>query len=227
MKKPIIVFAHGWGFGRGVWWPLIKKLPDYPTVRLDFGFFGDARCIRCFPEDQPWVAVGHSLGVLWLLHQFNDKKNRKAWSLCQGFLSINGFSRYAQNRTFFEGIPVRVLERMIAVLHRNPIAVLQDFQLRSGLMTSLKLKNKDKIHVPRLVEGLNWLKKYDERSTWRNLPFPRQALSCRNDLIAPEALTKASFKKEEILWSKQGGHLLPLSAPKTTAKVLKRFIKSL
>ena len=60
------VLVHGWGFHTGIWAEIVERLPGAEITLIDLGFVtGGPASARDWPEDA--VAVGHSLGVLWLL----------------------------------------------------------------------------------------------------------------------------------------------------------------
>ena len=71
MRGAQLVLVHGWGFDSGVWDPLRALMGNTVTRVHDLGFFGHPA--EALPESTaitgaPVVAVGHSLGFMWLLH---------------------------------------------------------------------------------------------------------------------------------------------------------------
>lgn len=79
------VLVHGWGFNASIWTPLIAQLGDAETTAVDLGFVGSGgnAGVPDWPEDA--IAVGHSLGVLWLLKNGGGR--------FAGLVSIQGFDR--------------------------------------------------------------------------------------------------------------------------------------
>src|SRR4029079_16059829 len=60
------VLVHGWGFNAGIWRELVRHLPGAEISFVDLGFIrGGPKGIDTWPENA--IAVGHSLGALWLL----------------------------------------------------------------------------------------------------------------------------------------------------------------
>ena len=125
MKAPLLVLVHGWGFDASVWTPLREALDGVETIAFDLGFYGHPRR-PALPADgsRRLVAVGHSLGLLWLLHE-----RPFAW---RGLIGINGFPRFAAAADFPEGVPAPILDRMASGLCRSPRRVVEDFLIRSG-----------------------------------------------------------------------------------------------
>lgn len=74
------VLVHGWGFNASLWDPLIARLCDATVTRVDLGFVAGGPCdMPDWPQDA--IAVGHSLGVLWLLKEGAD--GSRASSRCK------------------------------------------------------------------------------------------------------------------------------------------------
>ena len=106
-EPPGLLLVHGWGLGPGLWHAVRRALPDWPCHALDLGFFG--RPSGPVPVDRPWLAVGHSMGFLWLLHHLEQAPWRAA---CVGLVSVAGFSRFGRGEQFPHGVAPRVLARM-------------------------------------------------------------------------------------------------------------------
>ncbi|MDQ2104273.1 alpha/beta fold hydrolase, partial [Azospirillum isscasi] len=132
MTAPLFVFVHGWGFGPGVWDAVRDALPDGESVAVDLGFHGPSTPFlgrergtqTPWPRSRPIVAVGHSFGALWLLHE-----RPFAWD---GLVLVNGFPRFTEGDGFAPATPRRVLDRMIARFDTAPEAVTADFLRRCG-----------------------------------------------------------------------------------------------
>lgn len=206
MTSPLLVFVHGWAFDRLFWTPLRKLLP-YDSVSIDLGFHGNP-LFPDLPTDRPLIAIGHSVGVLWLLTEQPFVWDR--------FVSINGFSKFSRSETFPCGIPLHVLDSMLAGLLDEPSDTIKAFFTRCGL----KDISLDSIDIIRLRTGLYWLRDEDARKIE---PGPMIALAGRNDPIVTPAITENCFN--HILWH-EGGHLLPLTATNWCADHICQFIET-
>ncbi|WZB76845.1 hypothetical protein WJ972_16070 [Achromobacter insuavis] len=119
--RPTLLFVHGWAFDAAFWAPLAAALADWPQAVVDAGYFGPAR----MPAPAgPVLAIGHSLGALRLLAEPPPA--------CLGLVAINGFARFGAADDFPEGVPARMLDRMLNRLAAQPDAVLRDFRQRCG-----------------------------------------------------------------------------------------------
>lgn len=194
-----IVLVHGWGFAPTMWKPVLE-LMGRSALTPDLGFFGPAE--TALPSDQPLLAVGHSLGLLWLL---------TSACLPEGsiLLGINGFTRFSRADGFPAGVMPRVLERMMSGLGRDAALVLDQFQQNCGLPTEARLSC-GVPESPRLMDGLRLLRDGDARTQSSRV---HSVLASRDDTIVGPAMTDASFPSERIQWAETGGHLLPLTHP--------------
>ena len=76
------VLIHGWGFHAGIFADLIGHLDGAETTLIDLGFVsGGPKAATKWPSDT--IAIGHSLGLLWLLEQGGGR--------FRGLVSIQGF----------------------------------------------------------------------------------------------------------------------------------------
>jgi pimeloyl-[acyl-carrier protein] methyl ester esterase len=205
-----LYLVHGWGFDASFWDPLRAEMPDVEFVVADLGFRADRR----LPPPPPGaIAVGHSLGALWLL------RHRFPW---RAFVSINGFTRFSRTPGFLHGWPGKVLERMTAVLYDNPEQVHADFIRRCGLC-----RPPDGIlNVEPLADGLRWLKDWDERPA---LPrdVPLLALAGRLDAVVSPEMSLDCFPERDLRWCEDGGHLLPISHAPWCAERLRELMSRL
>ncbi|NHO32470.1 alpha/beta hydrolase [Acetobacter sp. LMG 1636] len=208
-----VVFVHGWSFDRSFWEPVIRKL-GYETHSLDHGFFGTPDLM--IPEDEPVMAVGHSLGLLWLLSTDNLPDGS-----C--ILGINGFTRFTRAPDFSAGVAPRVLDRMRTGLHRGAGDVIRQFRTNCGLAAEHieeRTSPAEAGPVPeQLQRGLDLLQSGDARSSRCQV---RAALASRDDPIVTVAMTEACFSENQLCWSETGGHLLPLTQP----DLCSRFIRN-
>ena len=218
MKAPLLVLVHGWGFDASVWIPLREALNGVETIAFDLGFYGRPRR-PALPGDggRPLVAVGHSLGLLWLLHE-----RPFAW---RGLVGINGFPRFAAAADFPEGVPARILDRMAAGLSRSPLRVVEDFLARSGDRKAWAADGEP--DAAALGRGLEWLKHWDARATFAFDPGPVLLLNATADTIVSEAMIRAAIrgrKGAEPRWRRGGDHLLLLSEPEWCALRIGEFL---
>jgi pimeloyl-[acyl-carrier protein] methyl ester esterase len=192
--KPVLLLVHGWGFDASFWAPLQAALPPGDSLAWDLGFFGPATQPPLL-KDRPVMAVGHSFGLLWLLHH-----RPVPW---RALVSINGFSCFTRRETFPEGCAPRLVQRMIAQFGKMPEQVVADFRARCGSRIPLPAAR----DPARLLDGLQALADWDERCG--QVQF---ALCGRADPLVPVAMSQACFPAQNIAWH-NGGHLLPQEDP--------------
>lgn len=186
----MIVFVHGWGFDASFWQPVRDRLGG-DSAAFDLGFRGTPA--QPPVPDGAW-AVGHSLGLLWLLRHRPFR-----W---RGLISINGFPRFTRADDYVNGVPPRLLERMIQRLGSAPEAVYGDFMGRCGVAAP----DSTGLDHGLLAQGLGWLRDWDARP----LAEPVVALAGTLDPIVPPAMSRDAFAGHDLRW-RQGGHLLPLT----------------
>ncbi|HZJ13332.1 MAG TPA: alpha/beta fold hydrolase, partial [Methyloceanibacter sp.] len=146
-----VVFVHGWGFNAGIWTELSARLPDAETTLVDLGFVSggpashtvshaasDAASDTDWPEDA--IAVGHSLGLLWLLKE--GKGRFKA------LVSIQGFDRFCPH------VPELRVAALKRGLSRDAGGTMQAFWRSCGAPDFARA---EALNVARLNEGLDWL----------------------------------------------------------------------
>lgn len=207
----LLVLVHGWGFDAAFWNPLTARLPECDTLAIDLGFLGAPRCPPR-PEADRVVAVGHSSGVLWLLHE-----RPFAWD---AMIAINGFPRFVSGDGFSPAVEPRVLERMLSRFDRDPRAVSTEFLKRCGCA-----EVPDTLNLPALRTGLEWLRDWDARDSLEREAAPVLALAGRADPIVPPAMTQAAFAgRVRLRWYEDGGHLLPLTDPDWCAAEIRAFL---
>lgn len=227
--RPHLVFVHGWGFGPGFWRPLRRCLADWQTHTLDLGFYGRPRLE--INVDQPWVAIGHSTGFLWILKQFSTKAIQDLTRFpCLGVVSLMGFSRFVRGDDFPHGVDARILQKMGRDLLRDPDQVLNEFMALGGVdipMSSVRAEGDNQA----LATGLQWLATWDERATFQGLNRPWLALAQRDDGIVTEKMTLDCFgnlpavASGGLQWFAEGGHFLPLvNRPKPFATAIATFL---
>lgn len=230
--RPFLLMVHGWGFGSGFWRPLRHRLGRWEGVAVDLGFFGQPNWPALPPG--PMVAVGHSLGFLWLLKLLaagSDAPRREKGlaQRCVGLVSINGFARFAGGSDFPAGVPPRLLQRMRQRLPQAPEEVLETFRRQSGWAGATPCDAAG-LRLEGLAAGLGWLAEWDGRPQLASLNKPVLALASVDDAIVPPALSETSFAalpRARLHWQEQGGHLLPLTRPEVCASVMREFLDSL
>ena len=209
----LLALVHGWGFDSGFWGELIRRLPERDVLAFDLGFLG--RPSRpALPEGAKITAVGHSTGLLWLLHE-----RPFAWD---ALIAINGFPRFVSGDGFEPAVEPRVLERMLSRFDRDPHTVSADFLRRCGCADSPGAAD-----VPALRAGLTWLRDWDARASLDKETAPILALAGSADPIVPPPMTAAAFAGRDrvsLRWREGGGHLLPLTDPDWCAAEIRAFL---
>ncbi len=143
-----------------------------------------------WPEDS--IAVGHSLGLLWLLKQGQGR--------FRALVSIQGFDCFSCH------IPKSRVLGMQRTLKRDADATLRAFWKACG---TEPFAAKDALNVEALGNGLDWLASWDAREERRALSCPTLALASRDDAIVPPSMSETIWNGD-VIWSETGGHALPL-----------------
>ena len=216
--RPRLVLVHGWGFEPGFWQGLRGALPDYEIGAVDFGYYGPPAG-PALPPDRPVIAIGHSLGSLWLL-----KTRPFLW---QGLVAINGFPRFTAEDDYQPAVAPRVIDRMIRRLAADPAGVVEEFRHRCGATGPLP----DGPVPDSLLQGLSWLRDWDAR---QDLTGPNHepilALSGGQDPILPEGMDEhcfTGFPDVRRARLDTAGHLLPVTDPDWCAERIRAFLAEL
>ncbi|WP_215753622.1 alpha/beta fold hydrolase [Acetobacter sp. P5B1] len=220
MIGPRLVFVHGWGCGPDIWEPVLEALDQPSACVLDLGYFGASqsdtqqRLDAVLRGSLPVLAVGHSLGFLWLL-------SRGGWPKGTRFLGINAFGRFAAEDGFSQGVPQRMLTRMQTGLQRDAVQVVNNFRARCGVGPVTP----NALCVPALQDGLTELMTLDARPALARLaevPGTVKVLAGEHDPIVSPEMTQASFPRGvPVEWESEGGHMLPLTHPHVCAEVVR------
>jgi len=204
-----VVLVHGWGFHAGIWADVIGHLGDAQVTLVDLGFVaGGPKGSDIWPEDA--IAVGHSTGVLWLLKEGGGR--------FKGLVSIQGFDRFCPH------VPQSRVAALKRGLKRDPGGTMQAFWRSCGAPDFALPKM---LNVARLDEGLDWLMHWDAREAKEGLECPILALAARDDPVVPPAMTESVWQGSKIIWSPDGGHVLPLRHPRRCARHVLEFADTL
>ena len=199
------VLVHGWGFHAGIWADFIDHLEGAEVSLIDLGFVaGGPKGASDWPPDS--IAIGHSLGLLWLL--------REGGGRFKGLVSIQGFDCFS---CYIAPSRVAALRRG---LEKDAGGTLQAFWRSCGA-SGFTLP--EALNVARLDEGLDWLMHWDARKAKDELACPVLALASRDDPIVPASMSEAIWKDKGIAWSQDGGHVLPLTHPSWCARHVLEF----
>lgn len=202
------VLVHGWGFHAGIFVDFIGHLEGAEVTLVDLGFVaGGPKGASTWPEDA--IAVGHSLGLLWLLERGGGR--------FRALVSIQGFDCFCCHVA-----PSR-LAALKRGLEREPGGTLQAFWRSCGA-SGFALP--EALNVARLDEGLDWLMAWDATGARQDLTCPVLALASRDDVIVPPSMSEAIWG-ENITWSPDGGHVLPLKHPEWCARHVLEFADAL
>ena len=203
------VLVHGWGFHAGIFADLISHLDGAETTLIDLGFVsGGPKGASDWPSDA--IAIGHSLGLLWLLEQGRGR--------FRGLVSIQGFDCFCCHIA-----PSRIAA-LKRGLEREPGETLQAFWRSCGA-SGFALP--EALNVARLDEGLDWLMHWDAQKAKHELARPVLALAARDDAIVPASMSEAIWEDTGIVWSQDGGHVLPLRHPRWCARHVLEFASAL
>jgi pimeloyl-[acyl-carrier protein] methyl ester esterase len=203
------VLVHGWGFHAGIWADFVRHLGAADVTLVDLGFIsGGPKGVTDWPADA--IAVGHSLGLLWLLKQGGGRY--------RALVSVQGFDCFCCHVA-----PSR-LQALKRGLARDPGGTLQAFWRSCG---AAGFALPDALNVARLAEGLDWLMHWDARAVKDDLACPVLALAARDDAIVAPPMSEAIWKDRSIVWSEDGGHVLPIRHPKWCARHVLEFANAL
>ncbi|MFC3173817.1 alpha/beta fold hydrolase [Novosphingobium bradum] len=204
-----IALFHGWGFDRSIWDAVIPLLPGHDCEADNRGYFGTPATAG--PAD---LAVTHSLGTLRAL--------AAPPAGCRALLALNGFDRFAAGADFPAGVPLRVIDRMLARLDAAPAAVVGTFRETCGADAGPPIADPARLHA-----DLALLRDGDGRGCWAG---PLVLLEGAEDPIVSAGHRAACFAdrpdaRRHVLPGH--GHLLPLTAPEACARAIAALAESL
>ena len=212
-----LVFVHGWGFDAASWDGIREELTEFDCETIDLGFFGAPA--RARESAEPVVAIGHSLGFMWLLHE-----KPFAW---RGLVSIAGMPRFTKTSGYDRAVDGRMLGAMIRRFADSPDIVLSDFIRRAGGGGATNGRRPDRNC---LGEALRWLKDWDARDALLSDPSPTLALFAEDDEIVPKAMSEDIFATRantRLRNRPDGGHALPVTEPRWCATQIREFMQCL
>lgn len=194
--------CHGWAFDASVMEDVAASLrtcfPQAPIAVFDLGFTGQPSAPSLADATKPdtqWIAIGHSYGFAYLMQQ------PLIWHAA---VSLNGFTRFCRHPGQPEGMPVRLLDAMLARLEAEPHATVTEFRQRCGSEPAVTQSLDVSLNVPLLAAHLQQLRDLDVTLP----PCPVLSLSTREDVIVPPALTQACFMDSACMKEEYaGGHL--------------------
>ena len=203
------VLVHGWGFHAGIFADLIGHLDGAETTLIDLGFVSGG------PKAESGLAVG-----------------RHCHRPFAGFALVAGAGGWpVQGPRQHPGLRLLLLPhrapRIAALkrgLEREPGATLQAFWRSCGA-SGFALP--EALNVARLDQGLDWLMHWDARKAKQELACPVLALAARDDAIVPASMSEAIWEDTGIIWSQDGGHVLPLRHPRWCARHVLEFANAL
>ena len=208
------VFVHGWGFDAGFWNPLRDAMGHPESVAIDLGFQGAPQLD--IARDEPYIAVGHSFGVQWLLHHCADH----SWL---GLVSINGFAKFTKADDFTHGTDPRLLRAMIAGFKRRPNVVFRDFMALCGERNAVG----GALNTAPLLEGLQALNDWDERPALAECGVPVLALAGFADAVVSENMSRSTYADHHLMFKTGGNHLLARTDPQWCGDKILDFAKDL
>ena len=204
------VFVHGWGYHAGLWKDVIALMPGMSVSLVDLGFVagGPAGVTSSWPADS--VAIGHSLGLLWLLQQ-GDRRFR-------ALVSVQGFDCFCCH------VPRARVEAMRRGLKQNAPETLGNFWRSCGTPDFAKPED---LNIEKLDAGLDWLMNWNETGKPATLDCPVRALAARDDPIVPATMSASIWGAQNVIWSEEGAHALPLRRPAWCAERIQEFVREL
>ncbi len=213
-RAPELLLVHGWGLGPGMWHPMLRHLSGWMVHPIDLGYFGPPRTSPLLSGSGPLLAVGHSLGFLWLLRQvqLGSPVGEALLTRKASLLAINAFARFSRADDFPRGVHPRILKRMMRRLGEDPGATLSAFRKQAGVPAGGSALPPG-IDPGRLQGGLEGLLNWDGRPTLADWKPPLLALASDDDGVSPPAMSAASFPEMVLRRRVEGGHMLPLSQP--------------
>lgn len=195
-----LVFVHGWGFGPDIWQPLCSHLADHNHTLVNLEFIDGFEETTEMPDNP--IVIGHSLGVLWALEYIKAPK---------ALISIAGFKHFPNP------VAAKAMKRRLKI---DTNGQMQDFwQTCNSPLTY----DANRLNQPRLSEGLDWL--ITKNMAAQKINCPVLPLAAKNDNIILKTTTIETWN--DVRWSDDGGHMLPLTQTTWCAGEIEGFINGL
>ena len=218
-SKYRLLFAHGWGFSKEFWKPVANLFQGFTIDYIDLGYLDNQvtsdKALQIIQKNQDnIIAIGHSLGFIYLLKQFPLKFYH--------YVAINGFLRFSKADDFASGVPLRILQRMSKNIEKDSSAVLSQFyeQCQYHQTPSLIL------NIEQLKIGLEWLEKNDFRSCLSTIQNRLTVIASDHDPVVSKEMTSHSFKNQPIQWVEDKTHILPIKKPELCASIIRNTLIS-
>lgn len=215
MTQPL-VFIHGWSFNSTMWRPVIEKLEGaFACHTIDHGFL-EGGTTDWEDVSRPAVYVCHSLGLLWLLAEWQRAKcppQPRALIAVAAFSNFMAFTKPDNLMKTRAGIEVNARGQLIHFWR----------QTGAGLWLKKPLPN-----TPRLLEGLDWLRDRDMTEAKEQITCPITVIAAKEDNIVPKAATEAEWQTHPharpIIWHETAPHALPLTEPDWLAEKIRQSL---
>lgn len=212
-----LLFVHGWGFSKEFWQPVTDLLQDFYIDYIDLGYLNDQQIsddeLQSIKKHQDRIiAIGHSLGFLYLLKQFPLNFHH--------YVAINSFLRFSKVDDFGSGVSLRVLQRMSKGVEKDSFSVLFQFYKQCQyLQEPTAMLNKEQLKT-----GLEWLETDDLRSNLSDIANKLTVIASDQDPVVSKEMTKESFKEHPVQWVTDTTHLLPITKPVLCAKTIRNIL---
>ncbi|MFC7439881.1 alpha/beta fold hydrolase [Laceyella putida] len=206
-RKPRCLWLTGWSADETVWEPVIERLPEAEHQILSFHnkFFDVEEIHRLIRVSAPFMLIGWSMGALLAL-QYAAAYSRQVTEI----FAVSGTSQFIRQKR-----DLRVLERMMREVARDPKRVLREFDQRLFTVAEEERSNAEcpriRRHLPEpdvLLAGLRYLKGYSIIEQVNRLELPIHLLSGAEDQICPvegaESLHRLLPQSDLTVWPDAG-----------------------
>ena len=175
-------------FNPAIWRDVIRNIGNAEVTLIDLGFIaGGPKAAATWPSDA--IAVGHSLGLLWLLHRAGEEEGHAPF---RGLVSIQGFDCFCCH------IPPSRVAGMRRGLRRDPARPFRPSGATAALEPSLPrgAQRRAARRGARLADGLGC------EQGEGGLPARRSRLPPATIPVVPQAMSEAIWGSDTIDWSK-------------------------
>lgn len=204
------VFCHGWGFNRHFWDPLAAYFAVQECVFMDLGYLG---CPLLPParRGNKIIGVGHSLGLLKLVHQYKD---------FDALIGLGSFVSFLGRDPGLRSGRASELKALRQSFLKDPRGALKAFYKRCGVPG---FGDEDSpIDLKLILSDLELLKNDHA------LPcVPTLILASADDTVVPPELVQDNFSGQssvELQFIGQGGHGLGFNQPDEVYKKIGTFL---